>query len=359
MDERKTKTADKVTTNMSQVDSKINQLSQQKDAALAAYKASKYKPSKETTAYQQALKNLGDYKSNYSDQINQTLGELQKGYDMNADPTFQQYKQIYTKSAQDSSRDILARQAALNGGGGSSMAQRQANQAYQNTMSELYNLVPQLSQQWTSNKQALLGAYQNQDQIDYTKYTDNRSFYQNMYLAAQDRDMQLYSTELQKMYNTISAYQSDIDTRISYTEWANEFNRQVEQDGINNAIAWAQQQLNEAQLAENQRQFDANMAEQQRQYNNEYTLNLAKLANEAAVSAEESKSAYNQCETELRNYYNQIYKDAGYGSKTGYSGLEVLKTMKEKIKEWARDGVIDTSSAASLTQYAASLINGK
>lgn len=263
---KQTKTADKVSTSLTS-DSDISAIQAKKEKAEYNYQNAEYKPSDETQAYKKALEGMGDYQSQYKPQIDSTLANLQKGYDMSNDPTFKQYQDIYTRNAQEASRDVVARQAALNGGAASSMSQRQAGQAYNNTMQGLYDLVPQLSQQWTSNQQALLSAYQNQDQLDYTKYTDNRTFYQNMYLAAQDRDMDLYNTELQKMYNTIAMYQTDIETAMSWKEFAAEYNRQVEQDGISNAIAWAQQELQEAQLKEQQRQYDTTFAEDQRQFN--------------------------------------------------------------------------------------------
>lgn len=297
--QQKIKTAEKVSTTVADTGA----LNNQKNAAAAAYKAAEYKPSTESQAYKKALENMQNYNSQYKPQIDSTLSSLQKGYNLNTDPNFKQYQETYTRNAQQASRDIIARQAALNGGAASSMAQRQANQAYQNTMQGLYDLVPQLSQQWTSNQQALLSAYQNQDQLDYEKYTDNRTFYQNMYLAAQDRDMQLYDTELQKMYNTIQMYQTDIETAMSYEEWANEFNRQVEQDGINNAIAWAQQELDEAKLKEEQRQFNQNFAEEQRQYN----ATLAEQQRQYNSDLAEQQRQYNASQAEQKRQYDQNY----------------------------------------------------
>ncbi len=285
---KQTKTADKVSTNLSS-DAEISSITAKKDAAEYNYQNASYKPSDETKAYKKALDGLGDYDSPYSELINNILSNMQKGYDMNNDPTFKQYQDIYTRNAQEASRDVVARQAALNGGAASSMAQRQAGQAYNNTMQGLYDLVPQLSQQWMNNQQVLLSAYQNQDQLDYTKFTDNRTFYQNMYLASQERDKDLYNTELQKMYNTIAMYQKDIDTAMSWKEFAAEYNRLVEQDGISNAIAWAQLKLQEAQFkdqqrqnnanrAEDRRQFDAQLAEQRRQSDQAHNLSVAELA---------------------------------------------------------------------------------
>ncbi len=386
---KQTKTADKVSTNLSS-DAEISSITAKKDAAEYNYQNASYKPSDETKAYKKALDGLGDYDSPYSEPINNILSNMQKGYDMNNDPTFKQYQDIYTRNAQEASRDVVARQAALNGGAASSMAQRQAGQAYNNTMQGLYDLVPQLSQQWMNNQQALLSAYQNQDQLDYTKFTDNRTFYQNMYLASQERDVDLYNTELQKMYNTIAMYQKDIDTAMSWKEFAAEYNRLVEQDGISNAIAWAQQELQEAQFKEQQRQYNANLAEDrrqfdaqlaedkrvanmndantkaqraqdQRQHNDNMNLTLTELATrtaeakakEAEINAEK-EATMGQLQTELMQYYSTVYKDAG---KSGFSGEAVLKTMKKKIQGWADDGLIDTKQAGELTTYAADLIN--
>ncbi len=303
---KQTKPAEKITTSLTP-NGDLSAITANKKAAQDAYKNAEYKPSDETKAYKKALDDLGDYDSPYSEPINNILSNMQKGYDMNNDPTFKQYQDIYTRNAQEASRDVVARQAALNGGAASSMAQRQAGQAYNNTMQGLYDLVPQLSQQWMNNQQALLSAYQNQDQLDYTKFTDNRTFYQNMYLAAHDRDIDLWNTELTKMYNTIAMYQRDEEMALSEKEFVNEFNRQTEQYGISNAIAWAQLAADEARLKEDQRQHDDNtalayaqleedkrvanmndanikaqLAEDQRQHNDNRNLTLTELATRTA-----------------------------------------------------------------------------
>lgn len=380
---QKTKTADKVSTSLTS-NSDISAITAKKDAAEYSYKNAQYKPSDETQAYKKALEGIGNYQSQYSTQINDTLANLQKGYDMNNDPTFKQYQDIYTRNAEEASRDVVARQAALNGGAASSMSQRQSNQAYNNTMQGLYDLVPQLSQQWTNNQQALLSAYQNQDQLDYTKYTDNRTFYQNMYLAAQDRDMDLYNTELQKMYNTIAMYQTDVDTALSYKEWATEFNRQVEQDGISNAIAWAQQNLDEAKLkeeqrqyntnfAENQRQFNANLAEEQRQYNstlaenkrqNEFNnnLSLAKLAAEAAETAnEEITPATSNEMNDYKLYLDRLWQDAVSNSTSQNGAAQAQKGVIEKMANYIANlhekGLVTEDQVYSLDYYAKKLQN--
>lgn len=379
--QQKIKTAEKVSTTVADTGA----LNNQKNAAAAAYKAAEYKPSTESQAYKKALENMQNYNSQYKPQIDNTLANLQKGYDLSSDPTFKQYQEAYTRNAKQASRDIIARQAALNGGAASSMAQRQANQAYQNTMQGLYDLVPQLSQQWTSNQQALLSAYQNQDQLDYEKYTDNRTFYQNMYLAAQDRDMQLYNTELQKMYNTIQMYQTDIETAMSYEEWANEFNRQVEQDGINNAIAWAQQELDEAKLKEEQRQFNQNFAEEQRQYN----ASLAEQQRQYNSDLAEQQRQYNTSQAEQKRQYDQNYNlqlaelarktaenEESEGGSKSTGGSMNITTAKDKltiifntakdndpdwarynnvlkqIREWYADGKISKSDNEELTKWA-------
>ena len=379
--QQKIKTAEKVSTTVADTGA----LNNQKNAATAAYKAAEYKPSTEQQAYKKALENMQNYNSQYKPQIDSTLSSLQKGYNLNTDPNFKQYQETYTRNAQQASRDIIARQAALNGGAASSMAQRQANQAYQNTMQGLYDLVPQLSQQWTSNQQALLSAYQNQDQLDYEKYTDNRTFYQNMYLAAQDRDMQLYDTELQKMYNTIQMYQTDIETAMSYEEWANEFNRQVEQDGINNAIAWAQQELDEAKLKEEQRQFNQNFAEEQRQYN----ATLAEQQRQYNSDLAEQQRQYNASQAEQKRQYDQNYNlqlaelarqaaenEESEGGSKSTGGSMNITTAKDKltiifntakdndpdwarynnvlkqIREWYADGKINDADNEVLTKWA-------
>lgn len=365
---KQTKTADKVATSLSS-NAEISSTLAKKDSAEYNYKNASYKPSDETNAYKKALDDMGNYNSSYSEPINNVLSNLQKGYDMNNDPTFKQYQDIYTRNAQAASRDVVARQAALNGGAASSMAQRQASQAYNNTMQGLYDIVPQLSQQWTSNQQALLSAYQNQDQLDYTKFTDNRTFYQNMYLASQDRDMNLYNTELQKMYNTIAMYQTDIDTAMSYKEWATEFNRIVEQDGINNAIAWAQQELEEAQLKEQQRQYNANLAEEQRQFNanlaenkrqadNNLNLSMTELALKAAEVGDDDGGDKDKTDMYTLRDAKQLLREMWSNPDGDPDPGRRYQQLYQQAETWYVDGLINEFTLKELKTYIPEVING-
>jgi hypothetical protein len=63
-----------------------------------------------------------------------------KGYNINADPFYQQMVERYTKNAKMGMEDAMGRAAALTGGYGSSFAQAVGQQAYYNQMDGLNDL---------------------------------------------------------------------------------------------------------------------------------------------------------------------------------------------------------------------------
>lgn len=181
----------------------------------------KYKESAEVGNLRAALENLErnqpkEYVSNYKDQIQGKLNDIMNrqsfSYDMNADPLYQQYKDQYIKQGQTSMMDTMGQAAALTGGYGSSYAVTAGNQAYQNHLSELNNIVPELYQnaygRYKDEGQNLydqMGLLQGLETTDYGRYRDtvtdymsNREHATGRYQNAQDTDLRKYDTQVQK-----------------------------------------------------------------------------------------------------------------------------------------------------------------
>lgn len=113
----------------------------------------------------------GEYQSPYADAINDALGKYQNtqytspyagrieeiydrimnrgdfSYDFNADPLYQQYKDQYMQGGQRAMQDAMAEAAALSGGYGNSYAATAGNLAYQQHLTGLNNVIPELQQQ--------------------------------------------------------------------------------------------------------------------------------------------------------------------------------------------------------------------
>ena len=114
-----------------------------------------YTPSSTVQKLQNALSRTeankpGAYQSNYQTQIDNTLNSILNRekftYNANMDPLYQQYKNQYVTQGQNAMRDTMAQAAELTGGYGSSYATTAASQAYDNYLSQLNNVVPELYQ---------------------------------------------------------------------------------------------------------------------------------------------------------------------------------------------------------------------
>lgn len=157
--------------------------------------------------------------SRYQDQIDaltkRILGREAFDYDPENDPTYQQYKQTYTREGQRAMQDTLGEVAARTGGLASSYAASAAGQANDYYMGKLADKVPELRQlayemyqsegdTLRSNLEMLLGL----DGTDYGRYADllgqfntDRSF---AYGAGRDQ-------LADERYNSETAYQHGRD----------------------------------------------------------------------------------------------------------------------------------------------------
>lgn len=123
------------------------------------------------------------YTSRYQGQIDdltaQILGREAFTYDPEKDPTYQQYKESYTRSGERAMQDTLGQVSARTGGLASSYASSAAQQTYDGYMSALADKIPELRQlaysmyqdegnEMRANLEMLMAL----EQGDYAKYTD-------------------------------------------------------------------------------------------------------------------------------------------------------------------------------------------
>ncbi len=165
--------------------------------------------------YQQYLASKPDaYKSNYQGQIDTLLQSILDRpafeYDFTTDPMYQQYKSVYTEQGRRAAADATAGAAALTGGYGNSYAATAGNQAYQNQLQNLNNVIPDLWQMaydvWRNE-----GADQRSDMnlllaledMGYGRYRDtvsdwqsDRDFAYNVYDRESERDYGRYRDDV-------------------------------------------------------------------------------------------------------------------------------------------------------------------
>jgi len=144
------------------------------------------------------------YSSQIQDMLNKITSREKFSYDFNADPLYNQYKDQYVRQGQLAMQDTMGEAAALSGGYGNSYATTAGQAAYQNYLSGLNNIIPQLRdaaysmyQGETTDLNNQLAAYQNMDAADYEKYQGSVAANQNAFsnqLAAWDAQQGLLQT---------------------------------------------------------------------------------------------------------------------------------------------------------------------
>lgn len=109
-------------------------------------------------------------------------------YDAENDPLYGQYKQSYTRGGQRAMQDTLGQLALRTGGLASSYAESAAQQTYDNYMAALADKIPELQQlayqryqDELSGKRADLSMLLGLDDVDYNRWSGDRSFDYNAY----------------------------------------------------------------------------------------------------------------------------------------------------------------------------------
>lgn len=250
------------------------------------------------------------YQSKYQSQIDSILDDLINGkkpvYNPYEDPIYQNYKDQYIQGGKMAMQDTMANAAALSGGYGNSYAATAGNQAYQQYLSQLNNVIPELAQlayeryqDEITGKRNNLNTLQGLEDAAYGRYRDTVSDWntERDYLTGR------YDTEYSRDYG---AY------RDSVSDWESDraFNYQKERDRIADE------------------QWQKNFDEEKRQYE-------ATMAYNKAQAARSSRSG------------------SGSGKKsTGMSDADRLKYMEQL------EAAIDSGNQQLAAYYANALIEG-
>ena len=157
------------------------------------------------SAAEQALSNLGAYNFTYGKQadydaaMDAILNRKKFSYDLNGDALYQQYKDNYINQGKMAMMDTMGQASAMTGGYGNSYAATVGNQAYQASLQNLNNVIPQLYQlaldsyktegDRLNNNLNVLGtdrqlaetSYNNKYNADLSRLTSDRDYYNTLY----------------------------------------------------------------------------------------------------------------------------------------------------------------------------------
>ena len=244
------------------------------------YTYNKYAPSETVQQADAALKAIqaaqpGAYQSKWQSQvdsiINQILNREKFSYDFNEDALYKQYAEQYTRGGKLAMQDTMGQASAMTGGYGSSYASTAGNQAYQEYLSKLNEVIPelygmaldryQMEGQEMYNQYGLLSS---QEQQDYARYMDSynqwlneRDYATGRYDTAYDRDYNAYLNDVNLGYQIHSDEQDRIwneyVTANNNAQFDAEFGEKVKQNEISNQ-QWQQS------FDEGVRQYNETMA---------------------------------------------------------------------------------------------------
>ena len=192
------------------------------------------------TDAENAVNNYGDFvwqdQKKYDEYLNNYENRPDFSYDLNGDALYQQYKDKYMKQGKMAMADTIGQAAAMTGGYGNSYAATAGNQAYQASLENLNDIVPELYQlaydrynqegQDMLNMISLLG---NERDFAYGQWGDGY----NRLVAERDYAASDYDTSYNREYGVWSdnydkAYQKWSDeTNIDLTNHDNEYNHKM------------------------------------------------------------------------------------------------------------------------------------
>ena len=263
---------------------------------------------------------VGDYSSKYADEIDSILNSIlnreEFSYNLNADPLYEQYRELYSQNGKKAMADTVGKVSSLTGGYGSSYATTAGVQAYDEYLSGLndvaldlrdraYNQYNDETEKMVSDVQLLRLL----DGDDYDKYLDTleRYYKDGEYLL--DKLTSMSDSEFEKFLAEVDAWESDRDYAFK-----------------------------EYQDAKDREEFEREMAfkkeeakRDQANADRSYALALSR----ANSSSSKSNSGKSKNKTEV-NKYPVTYKE--FVLRTGYDGIMTKNEFDTNLGLKARYG---------------------
>jgi hypothetical protein len=279
-------------------------------------------------------------------------------YDFNADALYQQYKDKYIQQGKMAMADTIGQASAMTGGYGNSYAQSVGNQAYQASLQNLNDIIPELYQmaydrynQKGQDMLNMLGLLGNERDFAYGQYADgynrlvsDRDYYGNRYDSERTWDYGVYSD----------------DRTLAHSEHTNKQN--LAYDLHRDAIEDAQWQ---ADFNEAKRQYDESLAFQKQKYEDSKSSYSNDFSsddpddnpddNNDSVVVEPEDNSYQAVNSKnVSNFQSGIRtRNEFYGRSSAEK--EKYKTYKAyiegKLDEWLTAGRLNDEEVATLIAY--------
>lgn len=247
------------------------------------------------------------------DIMGKILNREKFSYDLNGDALYQQYKDKYIQQGKMAMQDTMGQAAAMTGGYGNSYAATVGNQAYQASLQQLNDIIPELYQM-------AYDRYNQEGQDLYNQYgmlSDDRSTEYSLWADEGNRlgaDRSYYSTEADNAFTRDYGMWADKGTMLNNdrtyygTEYNNAYNRDYTEHTTKEGYKYQDvadantHNRWQADYNENKRQFNKTMQFNQEQANKTTPITLsASEYNEVLLNASDYAE---QGKAALENYLN-------------------------------------------------------
>ena len=213
------------------------------------YNAFTYDPYAESEAVRQANALLqqhmnnrpGAYQNQWKAQIDDYLNQIENredfSYNFNEDALYNQYKDQYIRQGQMAMMDTMGQAASLTGGYGNSYAQNAGQQAYNQHLTQLNNIIPELQQQ-------AYGRYMDEGQRLQDMY--------NMYMGMENQDYERHQNDLADWYTQLGYLDDRYNTerQFDYNNWETKLGYDYNNHTTQENMLWeqylAEQEKNQA-----------------------------------------------------------------------------------------------------------------
>lgn len=276
-----------------------------------------------------------------SDYLNQFENRDPFSYDFNSDALYQQYKDQYIQQGQMAMMDTMGQAAAMTGGYGNSYAQTVGQQAYNQYLGQLNEVMPELYG------------------MAYDRYQQEGQDLLNMYGIYMDRENQAYGRyqdELGNWYKDLDYYYRVSRDAVGDSQW---------QQTYDSNEAWKNKEFNyrvgRDEVADSQWQqtYESNEAWRNKEFNYGVEQDSLNRTDKEKANAKSdlvnliTGTGYNPTESELEaagmtreqaNYYAKAYSDGQTKSQTSSQsaapkykdidvGSDVYNTMTSAVRK--------------------------
>ena len=264
----------------------------------------------------------GSYKSQISSALDELSNREQFSYNPDGDALYRQYKDSYINSGKRAMQDTVGQASALTGGYANSYAQTAGQQAYNNQIQKLNDIVPELYK------------------LAYTKYTDETKDLYNRLSALSDADQ----TEYDRYRDSVSDWYNDIDMLYNAYTDARDFDYTKTTDDRNFAYSKERDAISDAQnerdYNESVRQYNQSLAEEQRQFdaaakNSQSSQTKSSSSGSSSNSSSSNSSSSDSSSSKSSSGSSSASKDAADAlADVGYSPSQqkTIITMLESYK---------------------------